>query len=448
MTLKIGISGIRGIVGETLTDQVVADFASAFATYINKGVVVVGRDTRVSGPSIEKIVISSLRERGINVLYAGIVPTPTVQVLVKQFKAAGGIVITASHNPGEWNGFKFISNEGVFLSEEKNEKLFGIYYSKKFKPSKRKGSLKNISDPDKYHINKVLKNVDHKKIAKMNLKVVIDSCNGAGSMITPKLLRKLGCRVISIFTDPDKGFPRGTEPTVENITALCKAVKEHKADIGFAQDPDADRLSVVNEKGIAIGEEYTMVLASIPVLSKAKKGSKVVTNLSTSRMIDDIAAKYGAKVLRSKVGEINVVEELRRSKAVFAGEGNGGVIFPPIVRSRDSLAGIALILLLMAQKKRKISDILNEIPKYDMVKTKFDCSSRSEAEDMLNKTREKFKKEKMDFSDGVKVLYTDSWVHVRASNTEPVIRIIAESPTRKKTLNLIEGIKNLVSARH
>lgn len=440
MTLKLGISGVRGIVNESLTDDVAMGFAQAFATYICEGTVIIGRDTRPSGKDIEKLVISKLLECGINVLYAGIAATPTMQVLVKKLKASGGIVITASHNPIEWNGFKFISPSGIFLNEKENNKLFDIYRSKKFITSKKPGKFVDLIDADKHHIDAVLNSMDIKAVRAKHFKVVIDSCNGAGSIITPQLLKALGCEVIQIYTDTEAPFPRGTEPTPENLGALCEAVRKHKADIGFAQDPDADRLAVVNDKGKAVGEEYTMVLAGKYVLMSSKKGSKIATNLSTSRMIDDVASLYGASVLRSKVGEINVVEKLIGSKAVFGGEGNGGVIYPKVVTSRDSLTGISLILSLMAKENKNISSVIDEIPSYVMIKTKITCRSKAEVDSLLNKTRNVFAGSKLDEQDGIKVIFPDAWIHVRASNTEPVVRIIAEARTKAELENLIKKI--------
>ena len=437
MTLKISISGIRGIIGKSLTNGVISDFSKAFATYINKGTVVIGKDTRPSGNAIEKIVISCLRELGINVIYAGICPTPTVQILIKKLKAQGGIIITASHNPIQWNGLKFANNKGIFLDEKQNEKMIKTYNSKRFKKTNKKGKYLKLSNPHDHHLRSVLKIIDLKKIQQKKFKVVLDSCNGAGSKITEALLKKLGCKVIHINSDIKKAFARGTEPTPKNLKGLCKKVKQTNSDIGFAQDPDVDRLSIVSDKGIAIGEEYSMVLAAMQVLSMKNTRSPImVTNLSSSMMIDSVAKKYKGKVLRSKVGEINVVSKMIRSKAVFGGEGNGGVIYPEVISSRDSLTGIVLILSLMATREQKLSKIINDIPKYHMIKTKVSCRSNTEVKNILNKVIKKYKKEKMITSDGIKVLFKDSWLHVRPSNTEPVIRIITEGKSVSEAARL------------
>jgi phosphomannomutase len=441
MTLKIGISGIRGIYGESLTDKVAMDFARAFAIYICKGTVVVGRDTRPSGKILEKIIIDNLVDCGINILYAGISTTPTMQVLVKKLNADGGIVITASHNPIEWNGFKFISNKGMFLNEKENSRLFSIYREGNKINSKKDGMMKKIKDADSYHIKAILDNIDIKNIRKRKFKVAIDSCNGAGSLITPRLLNELGCIVVQLNTDPNKVFPRGAEPIAENLKVLCQKVKEKKADIGFAQDPDADRLAMVTDEGVAVGEEYTLPLAASYILSDSKAGATVVTNLSTSAMLDHIARKYGAKVIRTKVGEINVVEEMIRSKAVLGGEGNGGVIYPKVICSRDSLTGIVLILNMMAKENLPISSMIKQLPEYHMIKTKIQCRTKEEAECLIKKIINFYRSEKMDLRDGVKIIFNDSWVHIRPSNTEPVVRIIAEAPLYKKANDMIGKIK-------
>ncbi|MFC1560160.1 phosphoglucosamine mutase [Candidatus Margulisiibacteriota bacterium] len=440
MTLKTGISGIRGIVGDSLTDEVISDFAKAFATYIKKGRIVIGRDTRASGKKLEKLVVTALKALGISVINAGICPTPTVLLLVKEFKADGGIVITASHNPPQWNGFKFISRKGIFLDGKQNKELLKKYASKKFKGSRGKGGSKVLKQPYKDHINTIFKNIDTKGIRKEKFKVVLDSCNGAGSIITVKLLKQLGCKVVPLYTDTKKGFPRGAEPTPKNLKALCRKVKKEKADIGFAQDPDADRLSIVTDKGIAVGEEYTLALSAMYVLSLKRGKRAVATNLSTSMMIDDVAKRYNAKVIRSKVGEINVTKKLLKAGAVIGGEGNGGVIYPKTVCSRDSLTGIALILALMAGRDKKISALVKEIPKYHMIKSKVRCSSPREVEFLLKKTKHLYKKGRINTLDGIKISIKDLWIHVRPSNTEPVARVIAEGKNKKEVQKAVRSL--------
>jgi len=444
MTLKISISGIRGITGKTLTDDVVSNFSKAFATYLKSGTVVIGRDSRASGEKLKDIVIADLKLLGINVIYLGIAPTPTVQFMTRKLNANGGMVITASHNPSEWNGLKFIRSDGIFLNETEAGRLIHIYNKGQFKAEEKAGNIRRIDDPYYPHIKKVLEQIDIKRIKSKRFKVVLDSCNGAGSIISIKLLNELGCEVVNLYTDPNKPFPRNPEPIPENLNDLCVKVKETGANIGFAQDADADRLAIVTEKGTAPGEEYTLALAVEHMLNKSKvqdpRSQIVVTNLSTSMMIDKIAEKYGAKVIRTKIGEVNVAEEMVRQKALIGGEGNGGVIFPNVGLCRDSLIAIGLILDALAGSNKNISQIIEGLPRFEIVKRKMDCSSKPEADSFIKRTFDKFKSEKLDLTEGVKILYKDAWVHVRASNTEPIIRIIAEAKDKYEAEKLINQV--------
>jgi phosphomannomutase len=442
MALKISISGVRGITGETLTDGVVSDFSKAFAAYLKKGVVVIGRDSRPSGKKIKDVVISGLKNSGIDVIYLGICPTPTVQLMVKELKADGGIIVTASHNPEQWNGLKFVRRDGIFLNADEAGNLIKVYENKQFVSSKRPGKLKIHDAHLATHIKKVLECVDVSSIRKRKLKVALDSCNGAGSIVTVQLLKELGCEVIELNTDQDGViFPHNPEPVPENLKSLCEKVRGSGADIGFAQDADADRLAIVTEKGEAPGEEYTLALAADHVLSKLKMPDQtVVTNLSSSMMIDTVAKEYGARVIRTKVGEVNVAEGMVKNKAVIGGEGNGGVMYPKIGYDRDSLIGIALILESLASSKNTISAAIDALPKYYIVKQKVDCSSRSEADFLIDKAKIKFYREKLDLTEGVKIIFDNSWVHVRASNTEPVVRIIAEAESKDRAMELINKV--------
>jgi len=443
MTLKVSISGVRGITGESLTDEVVADFSMAFAAYLGRGKsIILGRDSRSSGEKIKDIVISNLNTSGINVTYIGIVPTPTVQVMVKHLGADGGMIVTASHNPGQWNGLKFVRGDGIFLNEKEAGRLIDIYEKKKFLPSPQKGRSSSIADAYGPHINKVLGCIDINAIRSRKFKVVLDSCNGAGSLISQELLKALGCEVTPLHCDVSKPFPHDPEPVPKNLSELCNKVIQTGADIGFAQDADADRLAIVTNKGIAPGEEYTLAIAVQHVLAKSSKGATVVTNLSTSMMVDDISRKFGAKVTRTKIGEVNVAEKMLRLKALIGGEGNGGVMHPMVGYNRDSLVGIALVLAEMAGSGKTISQIIDGLPHYVIVKQKVECGSRDEADRLINKIRSVFKGGKLDTADGVKVIYHDSWVHVRSSNTEPVVRIISEAKSAQEALSLIEKVKH------
>ncbi len=445
MTLIISISGVRGISDTDLTDKVISDFSRAFAACVKKGTVVIGRDPRSSGEKIKDTVISELNRSGLDVVYLGICPTPTVQLMVKELKADGGMIITASHNPAQWNGLKFVRRDGIFLNADEADALIKIYENKKFPPSNKTGAIKIHKAPFDAHIKKVLECVDVLSIRKRKFKVVIDSCNGAGSKITVKLLKELGCEVIELYTDLNRTFPHNPEPVPENLNDLCSKVKVSGADIGFAQDADADRLAIVTDKGIAPGEEYTLAIAVDHVLSGIRHPvsgirALVVTNLSTSMMIDDVARKYNAAVIRTKIGEVNVAEEMVKQKTVIGGEGNGGVMYPRVGYNRDSLIGIGIILDALSASGKSISSIIDSLPQYSIVKKKVDCSSKAEADSMIQKVRSKFSGENLDLTEGIKILFKNAWVHVRASNTEPIIRIIAEAESKNRALELINKV--------
>ncbi len=453
MTLKISISGVRGIFQETLTDTVVSDFAKAFTRYLGKGPVIIGMDGRISGHHIKGVVINELCKHSVDVIDIGIAPTPTVQLTVRKKKAAGGIVVTASHNPSHWNGLKFIREDGVFLNEQQAGELIAMY--------EEISALGNGAEPQDdipnciyykaeeesivQHVEDVLAVIDRNAIRKKRLKVAIDCCNGAGSAITNLLLKSLGCEVIAINCDTNGPPSRGLEPIPANIGSLCRVVKEFGADIGFAQDPDADRLSIVSDKGTAIGEEFTLALCASYILSKNKgKKNTVVTNLSTSRMIDDVAEKFSAEVIRTKVGEVNVSEKMLSSGAVIGGEGNGGVIYPRIGFGRDSITGVGLMLDLLTSSGKKVSALASELPSYHMIKDKIELNDLGRTESLLEKVKAKFSNaKKVNSQDGLRLDLEDGWLHVRPSNTEPIVRIIAEGKELDRYLRMVEEIKYL-----
>jgi len=431
--LIVGISGIRGIYGETLTPEIVMEFACAFGTYIKGEKVAVGSDTRPSGKVIKDALFKGLLSTGCEIIDLGICPTPSVQLMVEALKAAGGIVISASHTPAEWNGLKFIRKDGIFLNEAEGKTFLKFHDNRNFIISEISKPVHKDTTTENIHINKVLACAETNIIKQKKFKVVLDSCNGAGSIITPKLLEALGCEVIKINCLPDGLFPHNPEPIPSNLKELMEKVRETGADIGFAQDADADRLAVVSEKGEAIGEEYSLCLAVKFVLSKTK--GVVVTNLSTTRAVDDIAEEYGCRVIRTKVGEVNVAEKMKAEKAVIGGEGNGGIIDPRIHYGRDSLAGIALILQYLAETGKTLSQLLNGLPKYYIYKDKVLCS-RETVNIALARFKEKYKNENLNFTDGIKVEWNDSWAHLRSSNTEPIIRIITEATSQEKAMKL------------
>jgi len=444
------VSGIRGIVGGSFTPELISQAGAAFATFCKYGTVVVGRDSRPTGEALAMNLMSVLMLNGCDVIDIGIVPTPTVQIMVEEMNAAGGIVMSASHNPVEWNALKLINSSGTFLNASQISRLFSLMEKPPvYRKWDRIGRMERMLNASTVHIDRVLSVVDIERIKKRKFHVVIDSVNGAGSFITPAMLELLNCRVTEINCTPDGLFPRGAEPLPENLAQLSAAVKKHRADIGFAQDPDADRLAIVDEKGVPLGEEYTVTLAADHLLSK-ERGS-VIVNLSTTKAVEDVAKRNGVPFFRAKVGEINVVEEMRKKGARIGGEGNGGVISPEIHLGRDSLAGIAYMLEMMAVRNKTVSQLKADMPQYFMKKGKVVLKDPSAAKDITEKLRREFSGEKLSTADGLRIDFrknTDfqnGWVHLRSSNTEPVFRIIAESDTPEKTERLYRAFAKLIS---
>lgn len=442
-SLKISISGVRGIVGETLTPQLLTAFAGAFGTYLGRGPILLGRDTRPSGDMVRNAVISGLLSAGCEPVDLGICPVPSIQIRTAALKARGAIAITASHNPVEWNALKFVGPEGLFLNSHQAEELLDIYHQRSFTQvtSGEMGRVGHDNRAIAEHIQKLCRYFDPKCVRKARLKVVLDSCNGAGSLAAPVFLRELGVRVIEMNTVPDGIFPRDPEPRPENLGGLKKAVLKHRADVGFAQDADADRLGVIDARGRPIGEDYTFALAVMFVLVKRK--GPVVTNLSTSRAVDDVAARLGCPVVRSRIGEIHVVEEMIRSGAVVGGEGNGGVILPEVHHCRDSMSGMGAILQLMAERGRPLADILRELPRYTMVKEKAEFPLERISH-LLGVIEDRFPDAKKSMADGIKLSWEDSWLHVRASNTEPIVRVVAEARVRAKAEALVREAHRVI----
>lgn len=447
-SLIVSVSGIRGLIGENLTPDIAVRFALAFGTFIKgKKKIIIGADTRITGDMMKNAVISGLLGTGCEVIDVGIAPTPTVQHLVKQQNADGGIVISASHNPIEWNALKLYKKGGILLNKKEGEEIKKIFTHNRFqhvKWNKYKHAVKNETLTDK-HIDIVLKSMNCKnKVSKKRFKVALDSCNASGSFITPKLLQKLNCSVKGLYITPDGYFPHSPEPNAKNLKSMINFMKKNKVHIGFAQDSDADRLAIIDEKGNFLSEEHTVALTVYYILSLYNKNTKlkkfnksVVVNLSTSRMIDDIGKQFNAKVHRTAVGEINVVEKLIKTKSVIAGEGNGGVIFPMINYGRDSLAGIGLILDYMAYTGEKLSALLAKLPSYVMLKTKFNIS-KININQVLKRIKKDYSSGKVNTVDGIKIDYSDYWFHIRMSNTEPIVRLIMEAKT-KSLLNKVHN---------
>lgn len=442
-TLKIGISGVRGVVGESLTPTLLTRFAQAFGTYVGRGAIVIGRDTRTSGEMVRRAVVAGLLSAGCRVIDLDVCPVPTVQLLVRRRGARGGIAITASHNPAEWNALKFVNSAGLFLTAAQARQLLDIYHQGEYVkvPGSEMGSVESSSGALDLHVKAIIDALGTLPASARKLRVVVDSCNGAGSVVAPRLLEALGAEVFQINTTPDGLFPRGAEPVPENLGALCDAVREHGADAGLAQDMDADRLAVVDERGEPAGEENTLVLAARHVL--ARERGPVVANLATTQVLDAVARAYDCPIYRSKIGEANVAEEMQRRGAVIGGEGNGGVIFPRINFARDSLVGMALVLHLLAATGRTVSELLDELPRSFMLKEKLACRSDRIGR-ALKKVRAEFARWPQDLRDGVKVTLPDGWLLVRGSNTEPIIRLVAEAETEERAREMIEGLRTCV----
>ncbi|GBF50263.1 phosphomannomutase [Leptospira ryugenii] len=447
--LMVSISGVRGRIREGFGLEEALLFANAFATMMEGQTVVIGRDSRPSGPYLEHLLLASLLSRGSNILQLGLVPTPTTKAVVHLAKAQGGIMISASHNPMEWNAFKFISKKGFFFSAEENQTLLKILQSNTNSPAQihPKAYVESGEDYVDLHLQSVVQQVNQTKIKKQKFKVFLDAVGGAGSEVVPALLKKLGCQVVLHNCKPDGTFPRPPEPTPTALVSSEKAFKQSKADIGFALDPDADRLVLFTPKRGAISEEYTLPLALQNVLSYAKKGSNVVINLSTSFLNEEVANRYKASVIRSQVGEANVVKEMLASKAVFGGEGNGGVIDPKIPSfGRDTLSGIAHILNLMAESKQPIDALVSDLPEIHMQKTSFPLAKGFSLETLFQKFREGFPKAEVVTKDGLWLSEGDRWIHIRPSNTEPIFRVITEARSKIDLEQTLKRVQKCVES--
>jgi phosphomannomutase len=448
--LIITVSGMRGIVGQNLTSLVAEEYGCAFGTFLGQNSasevkrlsVCVGRDSRPSGPMLASAVAGGLCSVGVDVVDLGVVTTPGVGIMAKHLNCAGGVIITASHNPGEYNGIKLLLGNGIAPPMELAEQIKRLFFDKKFNfvDSVDCGLITSNDKTDTVHIEKVLAIVDRDAIAAKKLKVVLDSVNGAGGRVGKKLLDKLGCDAVAINDKATGLFAHTPEPTKENLVGLCDKVGTMGADIGFGLDHDGDRLAIVDQAGRYIGEEYTLGLAARHVFSK--RTGRAATNLSTSRMIDDIAAAAGCDVIRTAVGEANVAEAMIRNDCIIGGEGNGGVIDLRVGPVRDSLVGMALVLGLMADTGQSASAIVDEIGGYYMDKAKFEAN-KEEAKLVIDKAKEMFVGAKVDTTDGARFDFTDGWVHIRSSNTEPVMRVIVETKTEHEAEKYIDTVARI-----
>ena len=458
MTLIKSISGIRGTIGgkinNNLTPLDAVKFAAAYGTWLiarnknkDKLSVVLGRDARISGKMISSLVSNTLTGLGIDVTDLGFSTTPTVEVAVTLEKADGGIIITASHNPKQWNALKLLNEEGEFLNAAEGEKILEIAANDDFDFAEVDdlGIYKKNKNYINKHIDEVLKLdlVDKDAIKNASFKVVVDGVNSTGGIAIPKLLEKLGVECIELYCDPTGEFPHNPEPLEENLFEISDLVVKENADLGIVVDPDVDRLAIVNEDGSMFGEEYTLVACADYVLSKHK--GNTVSNLSSSRALRDVTQKHGGTYQASAVGEVNVVELMKKNNAVIGGEGNGGIIYPASHYGRDSLVGVALFLTHLAKSKMTCKELRNTYPAYFMSKNKIQLTPDLNVDLILQKMADKYKKEEISTIDGVKIDFETEWVHLRKSNTEPIIRIYTESTSQVSADQLAEKIMNEIS---
>jgi phosphomannomutase len=449
--LMVSVSGVRGRVGEALTPEIIAQFAAGFGAWAlaragGKAQIVVGRDSRVSGPMFQPVVHAALQSVGCDVLDIGMVPTPTVQLAVEHHHAAGGLAITASHNPIEWNALKFIGPSGLFLDGAEAADMRKVVEGKIPRATWDKlGTVSKDLDAASDHIERImsLPFLDVEGIRKRGFKVGLDCVRGAGGVFMPVLLELLGCKLATINMEPDGRFPRPPEPVAENLGELQKLVFDSHCDIGMAVDPDVDRLALVSDEGVAIGEDYTLALAAKIVL-RHRKGV-VVTNLSTSRIVDDIAREAGSRVIRAPVGEVNVATRMRAENAPIGGEGNGGVILPELHLGRDAPAGAALMLQLLLEEGKPLSKIVASYPRYVIVKDKLDRPS-APLDAVYEVLKKAFPDAEVDTQDGLRLSWSDRWVHIRPSGTEPIVRVIAEAPTAEEAEKLVSDCRKPVEA--
>ena len=448
--LMVSVSGIRGRVGESLTPEVVARYAAAFGAWsIGQGTskkIVVGRDSRVSGPMFHRIVVGTLQLVGADVIDIGLTTTPGCQLSVEHHHAAGGLMLSASHNPIEWNALKCIGASGLFLEASEGAAMralidTGIPYAK----WDEIGTVTRDEEAAARHIAAVLAipYVDVQKIRARKFKVALDCVRGAGATVMPALLERLGCEVVAINMEPDGRFPREPEPIAEHLGELERLVRENGADIGFAVDPDVDRLALVSDAGKAIGEDYTLALAARVVL-RHRRGP-LVTNLSTSLVVEDAARDAGVEMVRAPVGEVNVAVRMREVGAAVGGEGNGGVILPELHLGRDAPVGAALLLQLLLEEQRPLSEIVASAPKYVIVKDKLPRPEAS-LDKVYGALESAFAGATADRQDGLRLSWKDRWVHVRPSGTEPIVRVIAEAPDESGARELVRRSREPLDA--
>ncbi len=458
MSLIKSISGIRGTIGGKVNDNLtpldVVKFASAFGTWLqnNKNkknlVLVIGRDARISGQMVSSLVSSTLQGLGINVIDLGLSTTPTVEVMVPELNADGGIILTASHNPKQWNALKLLNEKGEFINAENGADVLALAESEDFNYAEVDdlGKYETRNDGFDIHIQKILDlpMVDAEAIKSKKFKVVLDAVNSTGGISLPPLLEKLGCEVVKLYCEPNGHFPHNPEPLKEHLTDICELVKTEKADLGIVVDPDVDRLALVDENGELFGEEYTLV-AVADYLLKNKNGV-AISNLSSSRALRDVSKNHNSDYFASAVGEVNVVNLMKEKNAVIGGEGNGGIIYPDLHYGRDSLVGIALFLTHLAKENKTVSELRATYPAYFMGKKKIELTPEIDVDALLTKMQNEYQNEEVSTVDGVKIDFAENWVHLRKSNTEPIIRIYTEAKSQQAADELAERIISEIKA--
>jgi len=441
--LKIGITGVRGVVGETFTPELAVGFSQAFGTYLEGGRILVCRDTRPSGPMVQAAVTSGLLAAGCEVIDLDVCPTTSLQLAVSWLKADGGIAITAGHNPSQWNALKFVRSDGLYLNSIQAEELLDIFHQGEFTKASSDEMKSSVEKQDaiEHHLERLRETFDVKRVAALNLKVAVDCCNGACSKLIPEWLREQGCEVLAINDDLNSPFPHRPEPKPETMAQLSAIVKAGDADIGFAHDADGERLGIVDERGEPLSEELTFALAAR--IRLAERPGAVVTNVSTTSAIDQIATHYGGNVIRTPVGQAYISEAMLEHGAVLGGEGSGGVSVPELHSTHDGAAAVALILQGLASSGKAVSELVQELPRLTMLKHNI-AVEPNRLYSVLQNFRVAMEEEQLtiDLTDGIKIVFPEGWIHVRASNTESMIRVIAEAADPRSAENLLNRVRD------
>ncbi|MDT7778303.1 MAG: phosphomannomutase [Acidobacteriota bacterium] len=445
-SLKIGISGVRGVVGETFTPELAVGFAQAFGTYLDSGRILVCRDARSSGPMVRSSVLAGLLAAGCDVVDLGICPTPSLQLAVRWLDATGGISITAGHNPEPWNALKFVRGDGLYLNSTQADELLDIFHQAEFAKAGWESISIRVEERDAvpHHLEALARAFDVEAVRGRRLKVAVDCCNSSCSMLSPRWLALLGCEVLAVNDDPEAPFPHAPEPRRQTMAQLRALVRAGRANIGFAHDADGERLGIVTEEGEILSEETTLVMAAeIELRRRSGAGGTVVTNVSTSSAVEAVAARYGASVIRTPVGQAFISEAMIESSAVIGGEGSGGVVVPRVQFTHDSAAAVGLILEHLARTGERVSELAAGLPRFTMLKHDVPVEP-NRIHSLLQRLYDELEREGADYdqTDGIKISRPDGWVHVRVSNTESLIRIIAESETPTRAEELLDWARD------